>query len=231
MSSLIKADSVGPVDGEAAYVIDCESEKGIRRRRRAKPASPADEARLIVEQAKDEAAAMIAEAQRQVETIRAAAHEEGYQSGLQQLEAQKAAMDQRLAEIEADVQRQIAEFWTSIEPELLELAVEIGRKIVRHEFAENSDFVLATVKAGLRQLRDRREVKIRVNPDDYKFMREHKEDLASSFDGVRSLELIEDRRVDRGGCVIESTNGHLDARTETQLGEVERALSETAHDG
>jgi len=104
------------------------------------------------------------------------------------------------------------------------------QKILRRE-VESDEFVLTTVTDGLRQLRDKRDLKIRANPGDFRFLREHKEDLIASFDGIQSVDVIEDRRVDKGGCLIESTNGHLDGRIETQLKEVERALLEAHEEG
>ncbi|HOP79879.1 MAG TPA: FliH/SctL family protein, partial [Armatimonadota bacterium] len=52
-----------------------------------------------------------------------------------------------------------------------------------------------------------------------------------SCDGIRAVEVIEDRRVDKGGCLIESGNGYLDARIDTQRKEVERALTEAVKYG
>jgi len=222
LNKIIKAE---PVAG--FYLVDCKPD----RRRHAKCASPEEEARLLVETAREEAETIILEARAEGESIRQTAYEEGSRAAEEELETAKSAMDQRLAEIEADAAKQIEDFWKSIEPELLTLSVEIAGKIIRREIDGQQEFILETIKAGLYQLRDRRDVKIRVSSEDYKFIREHKEDLAASFDGVQSLELIDDRRVSQGGCIIETSNGHLDARVETQSAEIERALLEAAHEG
>ncbi|MDI6826903.1 MAG: FliH/SctL family protein [Armatimonadota bacterium] len=227
MSSLIKAKVVAP--SKSVYVVACETD--VKKRRKVSASSPQDQARAIIESAKEEAAQILENAQLEAESLRTAAYNEGYQAGLQELDAQKQALAVRATEIENEVEKQLADFWAKIEPELLKLAVEIAEKIIRHELAENNEYVLSTVKTALYQLRDRREIKIRVNPNDYELVRNHKDDLVCSFDGVHSLEIIEDRRVDQGGCVIESVNGELDARISTQLGEVERALMEAAHNG
>ena len=229
MSKIIKAESVADPEVAGYYLVDCKLDK--RRHSRAKGTSPEEEARLMIENAREEAETIISEARAEAESIRTSAYEEGNQAAEQELEAAKSVMDEDLAEIETDAQKQIEDFWKSIEPELLKLSVEIAGKIIRREIDGQQDFIVETIKAGLYQLRDRRDVKIRVNPKDYKFIRERKEDLAASFDGVQSLELIDDRRVGEGGCVIESANGHLDAGIDTQSAEIERALLEAAHEG
>jgi flagellar assembly protein FliH len=40
------------------------------------------------------------------------------------------------------------------------------------------------------------------------------------LDGARQLEIIEDRRVGRGGCVIETSAGTIDARIDTQFEQI-----------
>lgn len=229
MSRVIKGSLFPSADG--VYVIDPDKIARKGRFRPGKTASPEEAAASILDQAREEAAALIASAKQEADSIREAACQEGYQSGLDRLEQERSALADRFAEIETQSAEQIEEQWAALEPELLKLAVEIAAKIVRQEVSANQELVLNTVKAGLRQLRDRRELKIRVNPADYEFVRERRDDIAGSCDGVRSLEVIDDRRVDQGGCIIESSNGHLDGRIETQVCEVERALMEAAHDG
>ena len=234
MSSIIKGHLLvrrGGVQGE--YVVDPNkvTRDQSRRSRRSRSASPEDAARAIIEDANEQASALISAARQEAETIRTSAYQEGREASLDELEVEKTAFAERLTQIEADVERRVQEFWAAMEPELLKLAVDIAGKIVYQEIARNDEFVLANIKAALQQLRDRHDLKIHVNPVDYEFVREHKDEIASSCDGVRSIEIIEDRRVGRGGSLIESSNGHLDARLDTQLGEVERALLEAAHDG
>lgn len=232
MSRVIKSRLLRDSGEGEEYLVDPRRGDGrSRRSSKRKSASPEDTANSIISEARQEAETLIASAQDEAESIRLAAQQEGYQAGLAQIEAERQALRDQLAEIKDDTERRIEQFWTSIEPELLRLAIEIARKIVRRHIDENDGVTLETVKAGLRQLRDRQELKIRVNPEDYEVVRERKEDIRSSCDGVRDVEILDDRRVDKGGCLIECGNGHLDARIETQLSEVERALLEVADPG
>ena len=231
MANLIKADSLR----RAGRMGDCfvDAATAARTERRRKPgnaSSPEEQANLILDEARDRADSVIAQARVEAERIRAAAYAEGREDATGKLEAAGSALERRAAEFEAEVERQIKESWTILEREVLKLSVEVAQKILRRE-VESDEFVLTTVTDGLRQLRDKRDLKIRANPGDFRFLREHKEDLIASFDGIQSVDVIEDRRVDKGGCLIESTNGHLDGRIETQLKEVERALLEAHEEG
>lgn len=231
MSSIIKTDTLGRIKGE--YIIDPGkvSKTRTEHARVNRTASPEDQAKSIVEQARKEAETIILAAREEAEGIKASAYQEGYETGYKETEEVRAALADRLAQAEEDVNKQLDEFWASLEPEVLKLGVEIARRIVQHEISEDQEFVLDTVKTGLHQLRDRQDLRLHVNPADYEFVRERREEIMSSCDGMRGLEIVDDRRVDQGGCLIESDNGHLDARIETQLNEVERALLVAAHDG
>lgn len=229
MGRVIKCNSIpnASVSGGAVYVLDCEAVS--RRSSDKNSVSPHDEAKMILSEAREEAARIVSDAQAEAENIRVLAYEEARQVAIRELEEQKSLLIKHREELESNVENQLEQFWIDIEPELLKLAVKIAEKILRREFNEHQDYVLTTVKSAISQLRDKKNIKIRINPADYEFLRTHKDELASTFDGVSSLEVIEDRRVDQGGCVIESTNGDLDARISTQLEQVERALLEECH--
>jgi len=230
-NNLIKSDLAARLRVPADYVVDCETKaEGLARRADAEPLSPEDEAALALDRAGKEAEALVEAARREVDDIKTAAYAEGRQAAEGELNAAVAQMEKRWAELEAEVKDQVAKFWVAVEPELLKLAVEIAGKIVRQEVDGNREFIVEAVRTGLHQLTERQNLKIRVNPSDYQFVCDRKSDLLAGFDAT-SLDVIEDRRVGEGGWVIESENGHLDGKIETQLREVERTLLETCHNG
>jgi len=145
--------------------------------------------------------------------------EEAYRSKLARLESLSAALQ---------VER--SEFFARIEPELVRLAVSIAEKVVQRELELRPETVLDLIRSGMKRVRDREVLRVSVNPRDVERVKEARDDLVSAVDGVRKLEVIEDRRVDPGGCVIESPNGTLDARISTQLDEISRVLADLMPD-
>ena len=228
-NNLIKSDLAARLRVPADYVIDCETRaEGLARRTEVEQLSPEDEVALMLGRAEKEAEALIEAARREADGIRTAAYAEGRQSAEDELDVAIAQIETRWAELEAEVTDQVDKFWVSVEPELLKLAVEIAGKIVRQDIDGNREFIVEAVRTGLHQLTERQNLKIRVNPSDYQLVCERKADLLAGFDST-SLDVVEDRRVGEGGWVIESENGHLDGKIDTQLREVERTLLETCH--
>ncbi len=230
MSSLIKKSTLLPSGVAVGECLIDPSRARVRieSSRLSSSTSPEAQAIMIVETARQQAAAIISEASEQAETIRAEAASQGYDAGLVELEAERRVIAEKMAGLEGEIARELDAFWAKTEPEVLGLALEIAKKVVKREIEQTPEFILGMVRAAIRQLRDRADLKIRVNPNDYTVVRERKEEIMSSCDGIRNIEVIEDRRVGDGGCLIESAGGTLDARVEAQFSEVERALLEAA---
>ena len=68
-----------------------------------------------------------------------------------------------------------------------------------------------------------------VHPDDLELVREAMDGLRATLGGIEHCEVQAERRVSRGGCVVRTPDGDVDARVETKLQRarevVEQALS------
>ncbi len=155
----------------------------------------------------------------------------GMTEGMRRAEEAYQAKLARLEGLISRMQAEREEFFTRVEPEVVRLAVAIAEKIIQQELETRPEVVVDMVKQAMRRLRDREVLRVSVNPRDLERVKEAKEDLIGAVDGVKELHVMEDRRVDPGGVVIESPNGTLDARVRTQIEEIERALESAAPAG
>ena len=160
-----------------------------------------------------------------------AARERGLTEGMSAAESAYRTKLARLEALAAALREERREFFDRVEPEVVRLASAIAEKIIGEEMELRPERIVDLVRAAMKRLRDRESLRIRLSPQDLDLVKQARDDLIGSVDGVRKLELIEDRRVDRGGCVIESENGALDASIKTQMSEIERILGETGVEG
>jgi flagellar assembly protein FliH len=197
-----------------------------------------------LEAVRAEAEAIRLQAIQDAERIREQARREGYQRGYDDgyhdgaREAQQRAdaeLQQTLETLRAQLQQVIQGVHTQheaylqhAEAQMLDLALEVARKVVREELKQQPAHVLAIVRDALRRVQSFGRLRIRVNPLDVDLLRQNRPSLLQVVDGVEGIEIVEDRRVDQGGCVIETEQGVYDARIRTQLGEIERVLREAA---
>lgn len=122
------------------------------------------------------------------------------------------------------VKRESAEMLTAIDKISTVLALRIAAKIIDREI-ENPAIVQQMVAAALAQVPSHEKLVIRLNPADRVVLEKLRNDSAGGHallpaDAV----LMADPEVRRGGCMIESNIGTLDARLETQLRLIEQAL-------
>ncbi|MBA7681152.1 hypothetical protein ES703_89482 [subsurface metagenome] len=86
--------------------------------------------------------------------------------------------------------------------------------------------VINNVVQALRKLKSRGDVVIRTNLDDLELTSEHINDFLKMVENVKSITVLEDSSVDRGGCIIETDFGQIDARISSQLHDIEERILE-----
>lgn len=170
--------------------------------------------REMVAAAEAEARRIVAEA----EDARSRLHAEAVAAGRAEGAARAAAL---VASAAAERERLVA----AAGPELARLAVDIARKVLGRELALDPGAVVEIAAQAIAAARDRRELILRVNPEDAAAVRAAEGRLAG-LALAAPLEIVEDPRVDRGGAVLDTEAGRVDARVETQLAELSRALEE-----
>jgi flagellar assembly protein FliH len=203
----------------------------------ARAAQMAAEAEQTRAQARQEASGLLEDARLQAEAMREAAWQEGFHEGREagqtaaEVEMQR-ALDDLLVEGQAHIQtladaigtaRQ--QLWNSQEAEMVSFVLQIARQVVKTEVTQNPEVVTQVLQNALRRVTDKDHVRIRVSLPDAAQVRGMREDLLNLMDGVKNLEIVDDRRIGQGGCVVETNAGTIDAKIETQLDEVERALA------
>ena len=186
------------------------------------------DAEAILQTANERAAALVDEAERRGREIAQAARTEGLEQGTADgRAAAQAEMNEMLETMRGLVEATRSERHTvieSAEPEILKLSVTIAERILAAHLAADPSAVLDIVRAAIARLVNREKVTLRVNPGDVAMLRENRDQLMSMND-IDNLRIIEDQRVDRGGIVIETDGGNIDAKISTQLREVRRLLA------
>ncbi len=189
-----------------------------------------DEGERIIAEAKKEAAAVEAAAQASFGEAQAAAEKRGFDAGREAGFAEGRAEAERLVErihtVLERAQDKRAEILAETEQQLVDLVLLIARKVIKVISENQRNVVVSNVVQALRKVKGRGDVVIRVNIDDIKLTTEHTKDFIRLLEGVKNMSVVEDSSVDRGGCVIETDFGEIDARISSQLSELEQKILE-----
>lgn len=176
--------------------------------------------------AADEAAA---EALRQAEEralLEQAAYARGIAEGRAIAEAELAHLVQGMGEVIAELTRFRHETMTRYQSELLDLALEVARKVVDRELEQHPEHWIEVIREGVRRAVDRDHIRIRVATPLHAFLRERLAELRGELDGVKDLELMEDLALPPTGCVIETSYGDLDLGVDSQIATIRSAMTE-----
>jgi flagellar assembly protein FliH len=202
------------------------------------------------------AGAGLEKAMRDTETKLAQAREEGRQAGLKEAAARIAAAEERaaandrlLGQAKIDLEQQFipvlqamvaaaesieelqAKTVASAEVELVKLAVAVAERVLRRQIELDPTWMHQVVQEALRQIPDRRQVVLRLNPQDAGLAREHQRTLTANIPNLMRLEIVDDNSLDRGACVLESTGTTLDASLISSAQRVGEELLQSAPPG
>lgn len=157
----------------------------------------------------------------ELEAVRKQAFQEGFQAGKSATEKRAAEeLAKKLAEL-GRVFEEIAGYKNALraeaDRELMDLAFAIARRIVRREIAVDRGAVAALVASCMREFPAVAVKKVLVHPDDLTLVRE------ALGPGI---EAAADASIARGGAVLETDQGRLDARIDAQLEEIALGLAD-----
>ena len=170
-------------------------------------------AKEIVEQAERQAAQLLEKAKSERDATVGAAREQGRQEGLTQA-----------TEVLLRAKQEAAQIVAESEPQIVKLALVIAEKIIGRMLEEDSELVLSIAAQAIESVRQQRELILRVNPEDAQLLRNSRKKLMDMLGRTKDIAVREDPEVERGGCIIETENGTVDAQLRTQLAMLEQAL-------
>ncbi len=187
-------------------------------------------AQEIIKKAQEEASKIIEDAQAEQESLKKNAYNEGFEKGHEEGFGEGKGEVERLIErthkILEGVMARREEILSETEQQIVELVVLMTRKVVKVISDSQKSVVMANILQALKKVKGRGDVTIRVNLADVKLTSEHTQDFIKQVENVNGITVLEDSTVDKGGCIIETDFGAIDARIQSQLSELENAILE-----
>jgi type III secretion protein L len=178
------------------------------------------EAGEIRRRAEEEAQRIVDEANEQAYEIRQRGFEEGKQEGFAQHTKEIATALLKVREIE-----------NGLEAEYIGLVKACCAKIIGQELKQHAESIVGVVRSALAEARQQREIIVRVNPYDVEALEKSKGKLLEMLARANVIEIRPDASVTRGGCVVATELGTIDATLERQLDALAQALGAEMAEG
>lgn len=202
------------------------------------------QARDILVRARAAADRLLAEAEVQARRVAQTRQAEGYQRGLSEgrqrgleqikQEARQAALQAAQAELTglknalaaglAEYERQRHSLIAQAESGLIELAVAIARRACKVGVDGSAEPLRANIRALLEMVTHHGDIELHVNPAECELLADVIPGLAQHIAGCAHVTLTSDPAVARGGCVLQTSAGVIDASVDAQLDRIAAAI-------
>lgn len=170
-------------------------------------------------------AALEAQWQAQVHAARQEGYRDGYRDGLVALESFKQSFAQQLAgqfgRVMQNFDSELGVLEQQIAASVSRIATQLARQVVRSELMVRPELVVQVAQDAVNAvLMSARTITVHVNPEDHALINLGAADALEA----RNARLVSQPGVERGGCLIESDAGTVDARISARWQQAVQAL-------
>jgi flagellar assembly protein FliH len=179
--------------------------------------APIAVAASVADTGADVVMAALARAEADADALRAAGREEGLREGREEALAALAPALEALTQAAEAVQADQFRRAERLEAHAVDLALFLAEKVLGGALAVDPGQVVEAVRGALRGIVERERVTVLVHPEDLELVRDAMDGVRASLGGIEHCEVQAERRVSRGGAVVRTPDGDVDARVETKL--------------
>jgi type III secretion protein L len=148
------------------------------------------------------------------EKLKERASQEGFAEGFQKWAEHIAKIEEEILQVRQDLQKM-----------LIPVALKAAKKIVGREIELSEDTIVDIVSNSLKSVSQHKKITIYVNKKDLEHLENNRSRLKEIFESLEALSIRERNDVARGGCIIETEGGIINAQLENQWIALERAFT------
>lgn len=190
------------------------------------------QAEQIIQDAKNQAASILQDAQTQKEKIESEAYQKGFDNGMadgfEKGDSEVNRLIDRMHKILEAVMQRREEILQDTESQIVELVILMARKVIKILSENQKNVIMANTLAALKKVKTRGKVTLRVNLEDLKLTSSHTQEFIDHVENIEGINILEDSSVEKGGVIVETDFGAIDARISSQLTELENKILEVS---
>ncbi len=175
------------------------------------------EAEDVLSDAREEVKKLLAGAKVDAEEIRKQAYADGLRQGEQKAKEKYDSMKVRL---EAEVKRQKEDYErqvSELEPAFAEILIKLLEKLTGVLLAEKQGIIAYLLEQAIRGIEPGMTYLVHVSAEDFPLANSKKGELLRDLKEGAVLEIIEDRTMQKGQCIIETDSRIFDCGIDTQM--------------
>jgi len=154
----------------------------------------------------------------------AVGRKEGFQAGENNAREVFAPFLETLQEIIQELTSLRKRMYVKMEREMVEMIVELTKKIIRFDLADREDSVKDIIRLAVNSVLDRETIVIKVHPEDKTYAESYRPELHRTFADAKNISFVAHPGVPRGGCVVDSNFGKVEAHLDSLDAQIDKIL-------
>lgn len=152
-------------------------------------------------------------------------HEEGYEKAYRETSESRRGIVEEANEIKRSYLEERSRTLESIEPEVVGLVKEVCEKVLNREM-EREDYMVDLILKGISSLSEKDSLIVRVSKEDYQNVMDFKPEILSKGSLIEDIDVKLDSNLQKGDCVIESSQGNVNSSVSLQIEEMRKLLDD-----
>lgn len=148
---------------------------------------------------------------------------EGEKALSEQLLKQRSDLHELMQGLLNSLKQSVPQVIRETENLMVSLALEVAKKLIG-DMPISAPMVEAAVRDALSKVEGTAQFTIRLNPADLELLQKAESPLLNSTDDAREFRFVPSSEITRGGCLVQTRFGTVDARRETKLDLIKTTL-------
>ena len=124
--------------------------------------------------------------------------------------------------ITLQLDKKIIEYESVFEKVVIDLSVSIAEKIIKKE-VNRETIINDVLKESIKKVIGSNKIFVKLNPNDFEIINQESQAQFNN-DSYNKIKFESDERIEKGGCLVETEIGNVDARISSQLNEISKQL-------
>ena len=161
-----------------------------------------------------------------IQRIQQQAYQEGFAAGMKDGRAESQSVAHQMQALMAELNQSMQQFEITMAQEIMDLALDIARQMVRTTLEAKPEIVLAVVREAIESLPQVNQNPVLIlHPADALLVREM---LGEDYQET-AWRVVDDPHLERGGCRVETSTAEIDANMESRWRRIVTALGSDAN--
>jgi flagellar assembly protein FliH len=148
-----------------------------------------------------------------IDRMQRSAHSEGFDQGLRDGQARAQSEVQRLASLVSALESDLTRFDRELANDVLRFAMVVAQSVLRSALTYRAELVLPVIREALSEMPSAGQTRrLHLHPEDAALVKQYD----NAVDASNQLTIVEDARIERGGCRLRTDNAEIDATLATR---------------